>query len=93
LTEILDNKLIKILKDSYKGCYLQLSQDSLVRTVSSFSNKKEISCVSRVFSLSLLSQYTKPSKGSRKSYVNNFYPIILNHAFMPKSNLRNIEMK
>ena len=61
------------------------TQDSLIGSTISTSSKKTVSCASKIFSPSVVSEDIKVSKASEKSNARYFYPKNLNHAFVPKS--------
>jgi hypothetical protein len=61
-----------------------VTQDSLNGSTISTSSKKTVSCASKIFSPSVVSEDTKVSMASEKSNARYFYPKNPNHAFVPK---------
>jgi hypothetical protein len=74
----------QIRKDFLKYLEDLTTQNSLIGSTIRSISKKHESSVSKVSSLSVLSDDTEISKTSAKSNAHDFYPKHLNHAFMPK---------
>jgi hypothetical protein len=74
----------KVRKDFLNYIKDSMSHDSLIRYIISNRPKKNVSCVSKISSPSVLSHDTKTSKLSEKDNPHHFSPKSINHACLPK---------
>jgi hypothetical protein len=63
-----------------------MSHDSLIGSTINTTSRKSVSCASKLSSPSFLSHDTKTSIVSEKANPHDYYPMIFNHAFLPKTN-------
>jgi hypothetical protein len=76
--------IVKYVKKFLDYVEDSMSRDSLIRSAISSRPRKNISCISKVSSSSVLSNDVKASEVSEKANPHDFYPKNLNHAFLPK---------
>jgi hypothetical protein len=95
-TSFLDEDGMSKLKEYYMANYWKMrkdfldyledfmTQDSLIGSTISTSSKKPVSCASKIFSPSVVSEDAKVTKASEKSNAHYFYPKNPNYAYVPK---------